>query len=578
MRKRACEILLIVLTTSVALIGHVFAADRVGDFGLIDASGNFHQLSKYGYQHALVIVSQANGCETNYNQNQKYKLLETTYKDRGVSFVMLNASDDRSSVASEAKLFDYEWPILIDDAQLVLESLGVSKAGEILVVDPVRAEILYRGPLDQRERGDNPAITHLEDAIESAIAGETRNLDTVVVEASGCEIAFEEKPQYAANTPDYAADVAPILEEKCANCHRQGGIAPFAMDSHQMIQGWSPMIKETLMTKRMPPAQVDPLVNHFSNARYISTEELQTLVHWIDAGAQRGVSEVDPLANLSFSDGWQLGEPDYIVHSERFTVPATGVVDYRFPVIDLPFTEDKWVKAVQFIPQERQVVHHMIARVVEPDYDRNKDPRERGESRFLEGFAPGKDDATVFPDGMGVFIPQGYKIEISEHYTTFGREVTDETQIGLYFHDEEPEHEYRTYALSHGRDNIEIPPGARDHRMYASYVFDEEVMVHAFRPHMHTRGKNMKFKVIYPDNSSEDLLNVPNYNFAWQPTYRLTEPKLLPAGSRVVIDGALDNSSLNAGAIDPEVTVYGGQQTWEEMFIGYLTFSFTEEI
>jgi hypothetical protein len=223
------------------------------------------------------------------------------------------------------------------------------------------------------------------------------------------------------------------------------------------------------------------------------------------------------------------------------------VVDYRFPVVDLPFEEDKWVEAVQFIPAERSVVHHMIARVVGPDYDRELDPQERGESRFLEGFAPGKDDATVFPEGTGVFIPKGHKIEISEHYTTMGREVTDQTAIGLYFAEATPEHEFRTYALSHGGVNLEIPAGARDHRMYASYVFDQEVMVHAFRPHMHTRGKNMRFKVIYPDNSSEVLMNVPNYNFAWQPTYRLTEPKLLPAGSRVVIDGALDNSTANPG-------------------------------
>jgi hypothetical protein len=159
-----------------------------------------------------------------------------------------------------------------------------------------------------------------------------------------------------------------------------------------------------------------------------------------------------------------------------------------------------------------------------------------------------------------------------------GREVTDETAIGLYFSNEEPEHEFRTYSLSHGGANLNIPAGARDHRMYASYVFDDDVMVHAFRPHMHTRGKNMKFKVIYPDNSSEDLINVPNYNFAWQPTYRLTEPKMLPAGSRVVVDGALDNSELNPGAADPSVAALGGLQTWEEMFIGYFTYHNVNEI
>ena len=562
-----------------ALVGKTaFAADRVGNFGLIDADGDFHQLSKYAYLNALVIVSQANGCEVNHNQNHKYKLLETTWKDQGVEFLMLNASDDRAAVAAEAGVFDYRWPIMVDDAQLVAGSLGIGKAGEILVLDPSRLEILYRGPLDRPERDDAPARTHIKDALWQAITGETRATETVVVDAPGCEIDFDARDRLAANMPDYAADVAPILRERCANCHRQGGIAPFAMDSHQMVRGWSPMIREVLMTKRMPPAQVDPHFNRFSNARYMPTDELQTLVHWIDAGAPRGDSPQDPLTGLEFREGWQLGEPDHIVYSEKFTVPATGVVDYRFPVVDLPFEEDKWVKAVQFIPGERSVVHHMIARVVEPDYDRNAGRDQQGVTRFLEGFAPGKDDATVFPEGTGVYIPKGFKIEISEHYTTMGREVTDQTAIGLYFAEETPDHEFRTYSLSHGGDNIVIPAGARDHRMYASHVFENEVMMHAFRPHMHTRGKNMRFKVIYPDQSSEVLINVPNYNFNWQPTYRLVEPKLLPAGSRVVIDGAFDNSEMNPGAADPTVPALGGLQTWEEMFIGYFTFHNTREI
>jgi len=578
MRIRNWQTIVLQSVLCAALIPVASAADRVGNFGLIDAAGDFHQLSKYGYQNALVIVAQVNGCELNYNQNHKYKLLETTYKDRGVSFVMLNASDERNAVKSEAQAFDYAWPIMMDDTQLVAESLGISKAGEVVVLNPSRSEILYRGPIDTQGRGDEPSTTHLSDSIEKAIAGDSRTLRTTVIAADGCDIEFSSREMHSSNVPDYTNDVAPILAEKCANCHREGGIAPFAMNSHQMVQGWSPMIKETLMTKRMPPAQVDPQVNHFSNARYMEINELQTLVHWIDAGAPRGNSESDPLSQLQFREGWQLGEPDHIVYSERFTVPATGVVDYRFPVIDLPFKEDKWVRAVQFMPSERQVVHHMIARIVEPGFDRTKAASERGEARFLEGFAPGKDDATQFPEGTGVFIPVGHKIEISEHYTTMGREVTDETAIGLYFSNEEPEHEFRTYSLSHGGANLNIPAGARDHRMYASYVFDDDVMVHAFRPHMHTRGKNMKFKVIYPDNSSEDLINVPNYNFAWQPTYRLTEPKMLPAGSRVVVDGALDNSELNPGAADPSVAALGGLQTWEEMFIGYFTYHNVNEI
>lgn len=557
------------------------AADRVDNFGLIDASGSFHQLSKYGYQNALVIVAQANGCAANHDQNAKYRLLQTNWEERGVSFLMVNSSDTRDAVLREAEIFDYNWPIMMDESQLVAEALGLSKAGEVVVLNPRRMEILYRGPIASiAEPGQRAMISsYLTDTITMAVSGDPRNIDTLSVATDeGCAIDFTVRDQHASAAPDYAADVAPILEQKCASCHRPRGIAPFAMDSHQMVQGWSPMIKETLLTKRMPPAQVDPFINHFSNARYISDLELQTLVHWIDAGAPRGESPSDPLAQLSFQEGWELGEPDHIIYSEDFTVPPTGVIDYRYPVVDLGFEEDVWVKAIQFRPQERSVVHHMIARVVEPDYNRSQESEDRGEARFLEGYAPGKNAATVFPEGTGVFIPKGYKIALSSHYTTMGREVRDQTAIGLYFADETPQHEFRTYSLSHGGANIEIPAGAMEHKMYASHVFDQAVMMHAFRPHMHTRGKHMRFKVIYPDNTSEELLNVPNYNFSWQPTYRLTEPKLLPAGSRVVIDGAFDNSKYNPGAADPNVTVYGGQQTWDEMFIGYFTYHYTEQI
>ncbi len=565
--------------TAMSLISGAQAADRVGNFALLDTQGDFHQLNKYGYQKAVVIVSQANGCVANYNDNFKYKLLETDYKDEGVSYFMLNvAGESRDAVRQEAETFDYEWPVLIDSSQLVAESLGITKAGEVVVIDPQRMQVLYRGPVQSGVRANDPVRMEIDKAFATAIAGESRDAETVSLDADGCDISFPAKQMHASNTPDYVNDIAPILKENCVNCHREGGIAPFAMDSHQMVLGWSSMMRETLMTKRMPPAQVDPDIKHFSNARYISDADLQTLVHWIDAGAPRGDNPDEPLAGLSFQEGWELGEPDLVVYAEDFVVPATGVIDYRYPIIDLPFEEDVWVKAVQFVPQERSVVHHMIASIVEPQYSRDLEAEERGEVRFLEGYAPGKEAATVFPEGTGVFIPKGYKIRLDSHYTTMGREVRDRTAIGLYLSDEVPEHEFRTYRLSHEGKNLVIPAGAMDHRMYASYVFDKEVTMYAFRPHMHTRGKDMRFKVIYPDHTSEDLINIANYNFNWQPTYRLTDPIVLPAGSRVVIDGAFDNSEFNPGASDPSVDSLGGLQTWDEMFAGYLTYTYNDEM
>ena len=579
MRIKYCKSLLAGLLVSLAYAGPTHAADPIGNFALLDVKGDFHQLNKYGYQDALVIVAQANGCVANYDDNFKYKLIETDYKTSKVSYLMLNvAGESRDAVRQEAETFDYEWPVLVDSSQLVAESLGLTKAGEVVVIDPQRMQILYRGPVQTGARSDDPARMKIDAALETAISGDTRSAETVSMKGDGCDIKFPGKQMQASNTPDYVTDIAPILKDQCVACHRKGGIAPFAMDSHQMVQGWSTMMRETLMTKRMPPAQVDPDIQHFDNARYISDADLQTLVHWIDAGAPRGDNPTEPLAGLTFQEGWDLGEPDLVVYAEDFVVPATGVIDYRYPIIDLPFEKDVWVKAVQFIPQERSVVHHMIASIVEPQYSREMEAEERGEVRFLEGYAPGKEAATVFPEGTGVLIPEGYKIRLDSHYTTMGKETRDRTAIGIYLADEVPEHEFRTYRLSHEGKNLVIPAGEMDHRMYASYTFDKEVTLFAFRPHMHTRGKDMRFKVIYPDHSSEDLINVANYNFNWQPTYRLSDPMVIPAGSRVVIDGAFDNSEFNPGASDPSVDSLGGLQTWDEMFAGYITYTYNDEM
>jgi hypothetical protein len=410
--------------------------------------------------------------------------------------------------------------------------------------------------------------------LQRAIAGEEIKETVTVDHQGGCAYDFPAKQMHAAAVPDYAKDIAPILKEKCAHCHVQGGIAPFAMNSYDIVRGFSPMIKEVLLTKRMPPAQVDPHVSRFENANYISNSELQTLVHWIDAGAPRGKSKQDPMTDIKpVSDEWQLGPPDYIVEVPAYTVPATGVIDYFNHVIDLPFDEDKYVRAVQFIPGDTRVLHHLLSYMSSPNYDRNEVISEENVRDFLEGYAPGKTDATQFPDGTGVFVPKGFKLVMQMHYTTMGKEVVDKTRVGLYFHKTPPKHKYLTYPISHGGQALQIPPGEQEYKMNGSFTFNEDIMVYALRPHMHYRGKAFRFTVVYPDQTREVLMNVPNYNFAWQPTYRLSEPKLLPAGSRIITDGVYDNSKWNSWNPDPNVMAKGGPQSWDEMFIGYVTYT-----
>lgn len=588
MKKLYCMSLL--LLSTLIMVQANAGAGRIGNFALLDHEGNSHQLRKYGDSPAIVLISTSASCLEIIEQLPKYRLLRTTWERQGVVFLGINsaANDSLDEIRNMAQLHNFDLPILLDDSQLVAEGLGLTKAGELVVLEPNRFQVLYRGGLDiesQRARpefniAERAGTSFLSDTLTAVVAGAMSLQDsTVTADAIGCDLSFPARDMHAKNVPDYSTDIAPILEEKCVSCHIEGGIAPFAMNSHMMVQGWSPMMKEVMMTKRMPPAQVDPSINHFINARYMEPEELQTLVHWIDAGAPRGTADVDPLTLIEPPQSmWQLGEPDYIVEVPGFTVPATGVLDYENVTLNLPFTEDKWIKSVQHIPGDRRVLHHLLSYIVPADYAEAIVEGENDSYReFLEGYAPGKDEAVTYPENSGMFVPKGSAVQMSLHYTTFGKETVDNTLLGLYFADEAPRFQYSTYSLSHGGANIVIPPGATDHKMSASYVFEDEVLLHGLRPHMHYRGKNMRFTVIYPDGTKDDVINVPDYNFAWQPTYRLSEPMLLPAGSRVMIEGAFDNSQYNLGNPDPAAVVRGGAQSWDEMFIGYLSYHKTGE-
>lgn len=578
------------------------APATVGDFGLIDHQGVQHTLSRLGSSKAVVVITQANSCLENIEMLPRYKHLRTTWGKQGVQIVMLNsAGDSLDSVRKLASAYDIDFPILLDDGHLVAASLNVQKAGEVLVLDPNSRQLLYRGPLDGMRAGGGddgdgeprqgaaasaapaaaggaparraPAPTPLANVLSKVTTGAAVETTIEVNVPKGCALAPVQALQAKA-APDYAKDVAPILQEKCAHCHVQGGIGPFAMNSYEIVRGFAPMIREVVMTKRMPPAQVDPHYNHFVNANYISEAEMQTIVRWADAGAPRGSSKQDPLKNVKpIESEWQLGPPDFIVDVPAYEVPATGVIDYFNHTIDLPFDTDMYVRAVQFIPGDKRVLHHLLSYMSSPDYNRGQPITEENVRDFLEGYAPGKTDATVFPKDTGVFIPKGHKLVMQMHYTTMGKAVTDKTRVGLYFHKTPPKYKYLTHPISFGGAALNIPPGETDHRMNGQYVLSEDTMLYAMRPHMHYRGKAFRFTAVLPDQSRQVLINVPNYNFAWQPTYRLDKPIFLPAGTRIITDGVYDNSKFNLGNPDPTVVAKGGPQSWDEMFIGYITYT-----
>jgi peroxiredoxin len=558
--RRALQSLLLSSSALLGAMPALAAPERVSDFAMLDYQGEFHQLSRYLHREALVLMSYDRDCPAMPELVQAYNEFSESWEQaegREVSFVLMDSKDLGREVMAEV---DLPMPLLEDMGQLVSESLEIQKAGEVLAFDPERTTLLYRGPVDGG----------LDTALEDFLDGGIENTLTAAVE--GCDIDYNSSNANA-GVPDYASEVAPIIIEKCAECHRQDGVGPFAMDSHIMVMGWSPMIREVLLNRRMPPTQVDPYLGHSRHARYLDREQLQTLIHWIDAGAPRGESEEDPLENLDFSHRkeWLLGEPDYIVKGPAIDIPSTGVMDYSYEFVDLPFEEDRWVRAVQYMAGDESVLHHLMTYVVPPEEDFWGPEAEQTSvsRRFLEGYAPGTIEAVEFPEDTGVLIPAGHRLAMQFHYVTNGRSTVDETQLGLYFYDEPPKYEKRTQVVG---AQFTLPPEVNDFQLQADHQFDEEVVIVGLRAHMHYRGKRMKFSATLPDGEMRDLFSVPAYNYGWQPHYLLTDPVTLPAGSTVHVIGALDNSESNPNNPNPESEVPFGIYSRQEMFTGYWTY------
>jgi len=318
-----------------------------------------------------------------------------------------------------------------------------------------------------------------------------------------------------------------------------------------------------VLARRMPPWQPDRLHGKFEHDSNLTVEEARTLLRWIEQGAPRGEGE-DPLAQAKVvHEEWPLGAPDAIVQLPNVeTIPATGVFEYRHIKVKVPFEEDVWVKGVVARPDNKRVVHHIIVRVREPG-QREDNP----DDAFLIGWAPGSPDM-FFPTNTGKKIKKGSMLDFEMHYTASGREETDQSKIALYLTKEKPELVLKTHAAYNF--DIDLPPGAESVEASATYVFKNESMLYDLSPHMHLRGAWFKFEALYPNGRKETLLSVPHYDFAWQHNYRLKEPKKMPAGTWILCTGGYNNSASNPYNPDPKARVRWGDQSFDEMFIGFM--------
>jgi hypothetical protein len=347
-------------------------------------------------------------------------------------------------------------------------------------------------------------------------------------------------------------------------------------------------MKEAVLLKKMPPWFADPHYGKFSNDRSLAQKDIDTLISWADAGTPLGDPKDMP-PPVDFVEGWSIPKPDIVYElPHAYQIPASGTIEYQKVVVPSGFTEDKWVQFAEARPDNRARVHHMILFIREPGSHWLRDAKpgvffvapkttdasvdtSALPSDFLVGYAPGQ-PAEILPPGQAKLIKAGSDLVLEIHYTTNGTASTDRSKFGLVFAKQPPKERVLTLSATNGM--FKIPPGDPNYKVDASFELGTAVKLASVHPHMHVRGKDFEYRIAYPTGETETLLRVPRYDWHWQLWYNLATPIALPKGTRIECTAHFDNSPNNPDNADPAKEVTWGDQSWDEMMVGFFDLTF----
>jgi len=544
---------------------------KVEDFSLQDYRGKAHQLSDAKDAKGVVLVFLGVECPLCKLYGPRLAEMAKKYEAEGVVFYGIdsNRQDSVTEMAQFAKEHNIAFPILKDLNNALADQVGASRNPQVFVLDRDRV-VRYAGRVDDQYGFDTgsgyakPRVSRhdLTSAIDELVAGKQVSQPTTT--AVGCLIGRIRKAEGNSDVT-YSKQIARVLQAHCVECHRQGQIGPFALEKYEDAVGWAEMIEEVVRDQRMPPWHADPKYGHFANDSSLSEEENNLIYKWAAAGAPEGNPQDLPKP-MEYAGSWMMpGGPDQVFYmtEEPVDVPAEGTVEYRYYTVETGFTEDKWIKVAECMPGNRAVVHHIIVFMRPPGTSLG------GQESFgqLTGFAPGT-RPYVLPPGMAKLIPAGWKLTFQMHYTPNGSPQKDRSAVGVKF--EDPANvKYRVATSNAINFSFTIPAGDPNYQVESNRLYGKDVLLLSLFPHMHLRGKDFHYEVRYPDGNVETLLNVPRYDFNWQTSFVLNEPKKLPEGTTLHCTAHFDNSEGNPANPDPTKPVRWGDQTWEEMMIGW---------
>lgn len=387
-------------------------------------------------------------------------------------------------------------------------------------------------------------------------------------------------------TPAFYRDVLPILQQHCQVCHRRGQIAPMPFMAYQETKPWATAISHAVRLKAMPPWFADPCCGHFSNDLSLTASEIDLISRWAAGGAPAG-NPHDAPPPVAWTDGWSIPQPSVILKMPKpVAIPAQGDVEYTYEIVPTNFSQDQWVQMSEVRPSSREHVHHAVVYIRAPgsdwlrgaplgvpftasslgdDHLRHQAHETR--SDMLLVYAPGS-SPDQWPDGMAKFVPAHSDLVFQMHYTTNGRSGSDQSSVGMVMAKKPPSQRVLTLQIANDHDMIPIPAGADNYRVEVHGTLPNDCTLLSFFPHMHLRGKRFEYNIVRPDKTVETLLRV-NYDFYWQLSYRLAEPRVLKAGTELQAIAWYDNSRHNLHNPDPDSPVTWGDQTYNEMMVGF---------
>lgn len=544
----------------------------IPDLRLTPVHGKKQKLSDLAKSSkATVIAITSTSCPVAKRYTPTLAALEKEFASREVRFIFIDPIESDSS--TEIRSLPFTGPCIHDTKHQVTDALGARSTAEVFVLDSART-LIYRGAIDDQYglgySRENPRLRYLADALDALLANKAPAISATT--APGCALELPPQKQAATAAPvTYHGRISRIVQQSCLECHRAGGVAPFPLETSADLASHAGMIRKQIERAAMPPWFAAPMTNspaHWANDRTLAPDDRSDLLAWLAGPRPEGNPAEAPLPR-HFTTTWQIGEPDAIIRiPQPIEVKATGIMPYQNVFVETNFGEDRWVQAIEVLPTARQVVHHALVHIIPKGADPSKRGRAQNGDGFFAAYVPGN-NTLQFPEGFGKLIPAGATVRFQLHYTPNGAATTDQTAMGIIFSKAKPKHEVRVSAVM---SRLEIPPGDPNFEVHGALPVPFDAKLISFMPHMHLRGKSYKYELRLPNGDKQLLLDVPRYDFNWQLQYKLAQLIDAPAGSQILGTAFYDNSTNNPANPDPTARVKWGEQTYDEMMLGYVEY------